>query len=149
MEGNITKEGIRADLEGMKEAGIGGLLFMDGRLTNPSGPERFMSDSWIDLFAFMVEEAGRLGLEINLNNDPGWAGSGGPWITPALATRRVIFAEKCDRRRRSGSLESPQAFRNSAQSLQGYCSSCLSAGEHRSPQLPHTQFWFDQILRGL
>jgi hypothetical protein len=93
MEGNITKEGIRADLEGMKEAGIGGLLFMDGSLTNPPGPERFMSDSWIDLFAFMVEEAGRLGLEINLNNDPGWAGSGGPWITPELATQRVIFAE--------------------------------------------------------
>lgn len=93
MEGNITKEGIRADLEGMKEAGIGGLLFMDGCLTNPFGPERFMSESWIDLFAFMVEEAGRLGLEINLNNDPGWAGSGGPWITPELATQRVIFAE--------------------------------------------------------
>jgi len=93
MEGNITKEGIRADLAGMKEAGIGGLLFMDGSLNNPPGPERFMSDSWKDMFVFMVEEAGRLGLEINLNNAPGWAGSGGPWITPELATQRVIFAE--------------------------------------------------------
>ena len=93
MEGSITKEGIRADLEGMKEAGIGGLIFMDGCLNNPTGPERFMSDSWINLFAFMVQEADRLGLEINLNNDPGWAGSGGPWVTPELATQRVIFAE--------------------------------------------------------
>ena len=24
----------------------------------------------------------RLGLEINMNNDAGWNGSGGPWITP-------------------------------------------------------------------
>jgi hypothetical protein len=93
MEGNITKEGIRADLAGMKNAGIGGLLFMDGSLNNPSGPERFMSDSWISLFTFMVEEAGRLGLEINLNNAPGWAGSGGPWITPELATQRVLVSE--------------------------------------------------------
>jgi hypothetical protein len=93
MEGNITKEGISADLAGMKEAGIGGLLFMDGSLNNPSGPQRFMSESWIDLFSFMVEEANRLGLEINLNNAPGWAGSGGPWITPELATQRVIVAE--------------------------------------------------------
>jgi len=93
LEGNITREGIRADLAGMKEAGIGGLLFMDGDVGNPPGPERFMSESWKDLFVFMVEEAARLGLEINLNNAPGWAGSGGPWITPELATQRVIFAE--------------------------------------------------------
>lgn len=93
MEGNITREGIRADLHAMKEQGIGGMLFMDGALNNPSGPERFLSDSWIELFVFMVEEADRLGLEINLNNAPGWAGSGGPWITPEYATKRVIIAE--------------------------------------------------------
>jgi len=93
LEGNITKEGISADLAGMKEGGIGGLLFMDGNVGGPAGPERFMSESWKDLFVFMVEEAGRLGLEINLNNAPGWAGSGGPWITPELAAQRVIFAE--------------------------------------------------------
>ena len=93
MEGNVTREGISADLLAMKEAGIGGLLFMDGGLGNPPGPQRFMSASWLELFSFLVEEAGRLGLEINLNNAPGWAGSGGPWIKPEQATQTVIVAE--------------------------------------------------------
>lgn len=93
MEGNITKEGITADIEGMKQAGIRGLLFMDGALGNPAGPQRFMSESWLELFSHMLEEAERLGMEVNLNNDPGWAGSAGPWITPELATQKVIIAQ--------------------------------------------------------
>ena len=80
MEGNITKEGITADLEAMKQAGIRGLLFMDGALGNPVGPHRFMSESWLEMFNHMLAEADRLGIEVNLNNDPGWAGSAGPWI---------------------------------------------------------------------
>jgi len=93
MEGNITKEGITADLEAMKQSGIHGLLFMDGALGNPVGPHRFMSSSWVELFNHMLTEADRLGLEINLNNDPGWAGSGGPWVKPEQASQRVIIWE--------------------------------------------------------
>ena len=60
---------------------------------NPGGPHRFMSDSWRAMFKHMASEADRLGLEINLNNDPGWAGSGGPWITPELAAQKVVASE--------------------------------------------------------
>ena len=93
MDGNITKEGITADIEAMKQAGIRGLLFMDGSLGNPVGPQRFMSESWLDLFNHMLAEAGRLGLQVNLNNDPGWAGSAGPWIKPEQATQKVVVAQ--------------------------------------------------------
>lgn len=82
LEGNVSREGITADLEAMHRAGIGGLLFMDGDMGNPAGPHRFMSESWRAMFKHMVAEADRLGLAINLNNDPGWAGSGGPWVKP-------------------------------------------------------------------
>ena len=90
MEGNISKEGITADLEGMKQAGIRGLIFMDGSLGNPVGPHRFMSESWLELFHHMLAEADRLGLEVNVNNDPGWAGSGGPWVNPNWPPRRSL-----------------------------------------------------------
>ena len=93
LEGNVTREGITADLEAMRRAGVGGLLFMDGNMGNPVGPHRFMSESWRAMFKHMVSEADRLGLEINLNNDPGWAGSGGPWITPELAAQKVVTSE--------------------------------------------------------
>jgi hypothetical protein len=93
LEGNVTRDGITADLEAMQRAGIGGLLFMDGDMGNPAGPHRFMSESWREMFRHMVSEADRLGLEINMNNDPGWAGSGGPWVKPEQAAQRVVVSE--------------------------------------------------------
>ena len=93
LEGNVTREGITADLEAMRRAGIGGLLFMDGDMGNPKGPHRFMSESWRAMFKHMVSEADRLGLKINLNNCPGWAGSGGVWVKPEQASQRVVTAQ--------------------------------------------------------
>ena len=91
--GNVTKEGITADLEAMKRAGIGGCLFMDGHLGNPSGPAGFMTPLWRDLFKHMLKEADRVGLEVNVNNAPGWQGSGGPWNKPEQAAQKVVFSE--------------------------------------------------------
>jgi hypothetical protein len=93
LEGNVTREGITADLEAMRRAGVGGLLFMDGAMGNPPGPHRFMSASWRAMFRHMLAEADRLGLQVNLNNCPGWAGSGGPWNTPEQASQRVVTSE--------------------------------------------------------
>lgn len=93
LEGNVTREGITADLEAMQRAGIGGLLFMDGDMGNPKGTHRFMSESWRTMFKYMVSEAHRLELKINLNNDPGWAGSGGPWVKPKQASQKVVISE--------------------------------------------------------
>ena len=93
LDGNVTREGITADLEAMQRAGIGGALIMDGALGNPDGPVRFLSDEWRQLFQHFVAESARLGLEVNMNNDAGWAGSGGPWVKPEQATRKVVMTE--------------------------------------------------------
>ena len=78
LNGNITREGITADLEAMQRAGIGGVLIMEVDQGVPKGPVPFMSDTWQDLFQHVVTEARRLGLEVNMNDDAGWNGSGGP-----------------------------------------------------------------------
>jgi len=93
LDGNVTPAGITADLEAMKDAGIGGLLFMDGSLGMPPGPYRFMSGGWQQQFRHMVAEARRLGLSINLNNGAGWAGSGGPWVSPEYASQVVVHSQ--------------------------------------------------------
>src|SRR5262249_42034299 len=41
----------------------------------------------------LCAEAHRLGLEVNMNNDPGWCGSGGPWVTPELSMQKVVWTE--------------------------------------------------------
>ncbi len=93
LNGNITREGITADLEAMKRVGIGGVLIMEVDQGTPAGPIAFAGKEWRELFAFVCQEAHRLGLEVNMNNDAGWCGSGGPWITPDLAMQKVVFSE--------------------------------------------------------
>src|SRR5258706_9421602 len=89
LDGNITREGITADLEAMHRVGIGGALLMDITQDIPAGPVRFGSQEWRQMFAHTVAEAQRLGLKISMNNAPGWSGSGGPWITPDLAMQKL------------------------------------------------------------
>ena len=78
LNGNITREGITADLEAMKRVGIGGVLIMEVDQGAPLGPVPFAGEKWRELFKHVVSEADRLGLEVNMNDDAGWNGSGGP-----------------------------------------------------------------------
>lgn len=91
---NVTREGITADLEAMKRVGIAGVLIMDvDEGTPPSfNGSKFGDAQWYDLFKFACEEANRLGIEVNMTNDAGWCGSGGPWITPELSMQVVIWS---------------------------------------------------------
>jgi hypothetical protein len=90
LNGNLSSNGITADLEAMQRAGIGGVLYMETDQGAPAGPARFAGPLWRDLVKHICSEAHRLGLEINMNNDAGWCGSGGPWITPELSMQVVV-----------------------------------------------------------
>ncbi|MCL5282536.1 MAG: hypothetical protein M1376_21825 [Planctomycetes bacterium] len=93
MDGNISREGITADLEAMQRAGIGGVILMEVDVGIPRGPVRFMSEPWRTLFKHAVNEAERLGLEITLNAGPGWTGSGGPWVKPEQSMQHLVASE--------------------------------------------------------
>jgi len=93
LNGNITAEGITADLEAMQRDGIGGVLIMEVDQGVPEGKVGFMSEQWRALFRHVIQEATRLGLEVNMNNDAGWNGSGGPWIQPQQSMQKVVFSE--------------------------------------------------------
>jgi len=89
---NVTNAGITADLEAMKAVGIAGVLIMDVDQGTPASfnGARFGDSKWYELFKFACSEAHRLGMHINMTNDAGWCGSGGPWITPELSMQRVV-----------------------------------------------------------
>jgi len=93
MDGNMTREGLTADLESMKQAGIGGGIFLEVNVGIPRGPVEFMSPQWQELFQHAVREADRLGLRITLNVGPGWTGSGGPWIKPQQSMQHLVSSE--------------------------------------------------------
>jgi len=113
LNSNITREGITADLEAMKRVGIGGVLIMEVDQGAPVGKAAFMGDQWRSLFKFAVAEASRLGLEINMNDDAGWNGSGGPWITPEQSMQKIVWSETdvAGPRRFEGVLPQPETIR--------------------------------------
>ena len=89
MNGNVTKDGITADLEAMARVGIGGVQIFDAGLALPKGPVAFATEAWYDCLAHANREAKRLGLELCIANCSGWTSSAGPWITPELAMKFV------------------------------------------------------------
>lgn len=94
-DGNLTREGVTADLEAMARVGIGGVIIMEVDQGIPRGPVRFMSSAWRDMFDFVLAEADRLGITVCMNNDAGWTGSGGPWITPEQSMQMVTWSTTC------------------------------------------------------
>ncbi len=114
MNGNLSKEGITADLEGMKRAGLGGALIMEVDQNVPAGPVKFMGEQWWQLTGHAIAEADRLGLEIDLSNCAGWSSSGGPWITPELSMQKVVSTEQTVQgpSQFSAVLQKPQVFIN-------------------------------------
>jgi hypothetical protein len=94
MNGNVTREGITADLEAMQRVGIGGAQIFNVDCGIPPGPVKMISPEWHAMVAHAVKEADRLGLEVCLHNCGGWSSSGGPWNTPANAMQQLTFSEQ-------------------------------------------------------
>jgi len=100
---NVTKSGITRDLEAMKDAGLSGATIFniqdvgwdcEERMTTPLCPGmEYMNDKWWDLVSFAASEAKRLGLELGIHNCPGYSTSGGPWITPELGMKKLVWAK--------------------------------------------------------
>jgi len=82
MDGHLTPEGMKADLESLKRAGIGGGIYLEVDIGIPSGPVPFMSEPWQQMVADAFGQADALGLEIALGAGAGWCCAGGPWVKP-------------------------------------------------------------------
>ena len=85
----------------------------------PKGPARFLSPQWREMIQHAVKEATRLGITINMNNDGGWCGSGGPWITPELSMQMMVWSETALQgpKNFSGTLPQPKTVENYYQDI--------------------------------
>ncbi len=92
MDGNLSKESITKDLESMKEAGIGYVVYLEVNVGVPRGKVDFLSEEWKDLFGHAVKECERLGIFITLGTGPGWCGSGGPWVEGAQSMQHLVYS---------------------------------------------------------
>lgn len=99
MNGNVSREGIRLDLEWMHRVGIGGAQNFQADL-GPIGPGKvvdqplgFMTPAWKDHFRYAATLADRLGLELAIAGSPGWSESGGPWVPIEQSMKKYVWTE--------------------------------------------------------
>ncbi|HEX3728682.1 MAG TPA: glycosyl hydrolase, partial [Opitutaceae bacterium] len=93
ISGNISSQGISADLAAMKAIGLGGAQVFTVDQSDVKGPVVFMSPQWRALVKQAITESDRLGLELSIEDGEGWSESGGPWVTPAQSMQKVVWAE--------------------------------------------------------
>lgn len=93
MDGNLDKEAMTKDLESMKAVGISHVVFLEVNVGIPRGKVDFMSDEWLDCFAYLEKECRRLEIGITLGVGPGWTGSGGPWVEGYESMQHLVGSE--------------------------------------------------------
>lgn len=97
MFGAVSKEGITADLEAMKQAGLGGTYLMPikGIKEGPqyNGKAQQLTPEWWEMVRFSMEEADRLGLKLGMHICDGFALAGGPWISPKESMQKVVWSD--------------------------------------------------------
>lgn len=93
---NITREGITSDLEWMKRVGIGGMQLADVNFGMGQTVEEkivFGTPAWLEAVRHAAAEADRLGLEMALFSSAGWSLTGGPWVKPEQAMKKLVWSE--------------------------------------------------------
>lgn len=98
MHAAVSKEGITADLESMKNAGIGGAYLMpigDTSVKLPFGhPVRQLTPEWWDMVNHAMKEAKRFKLKLAMHFSDGFALGGGPWITPEQSMQKMTWSKR-------------------------------------------------------
>jgi hypothetical protein len=95
MNGNITQEGITADLEWMHRVGLGGYQNFDAALQTPQVvPKRlaYMTPEWKEAFKHAILLGDKLGMEMAIAGSPGWSESGGPWVPGPEGMKKYVWS---------------------------------------------------------
>jgi hypothetical protein len=93
---NVTREGITKDLEWMQRVGIGGFQAFDVSIGGGQTIEKkvkFMTPEWLELIKHTAAEADRLGLEMTMVTAAGWSETGGTWVKPQEAMKKIVWSK--------------------------------------------------------
>ncbi|WP_346238570.1 glycosyl hydrolase [Niabella insulamsoli] len=97
MHAAVSKEGITADLEGMKKVGIAGAYLVcifdtTSKIPYPD-PARQLSPQWWSLVNHAMKECKRLDLKLAFHVSDGFALAGGPWINPEQSMQKLVWTK--------------------------------------------------------
>ncbi|MBQ2209334.1 MAG: DNA-binding protein [Prevotella sp.] len=97
MYGAVSEEGIRADLQAMKDVGLGGCYLMPirGAVERPEyeGKADALTPNFWRMVDVALAQADSLGLGMGIHVCDGFALAGGPWIKPEESMQKIVFCE--------------------------------------------------------
>ncbi len=97
MYGAVSEAGIKADLQAMKDVGLGGCYLMPIRGAAERPEYEGQADALSEQFWRMVDcaltQADSLGLGMGIHVCDGFALAGGPWITPDESMQKIVFCD--------------------------------------------------------
>ena len=96
MNGNITQEGIKLDLEWMHRAGLAGFQNFDAALSTPQVVKdrlAYMTPPWKDAFKYAISFGDQQGMEMAIAGSPGWSETGGPWVPASQGMKKYVWSE--------------------------------------------------------
>lgn len=116
MNGNVTKEGIYKDILWMNRIGIGGFHHFDAGMTTAQVVDKrlmYMDAGWKDAFKYATHLADSLGMEMAVASAPGWSSTGGPWVKPENAMKKLTWREMIIKGGAKVSVKLPDAWETS------------------------------------
>ena len=97
MYGAVSEEGVKADLQAMKDVGLGGCYLMPirGAAERPEyeGKADALSDNFWRMIDLALVQADSLGLGMGIHICDGFALAGGPWISPEESMQKIVFCD--------------------------------------------------------
>jgi hypothetical protein len=97
MYGAVSEAGIKADLQAMKDVGLGGCYLMPIRGAAERPEYEGQADALSEQFWRMVDcaltQADSLGLGMGIHVCDGFALAGGPWISPDESMQKIVFCD--------------------------------------------------------
>lgn len=97
LDGNITPEGIDRELDWFDRIGIGGFQLFD--VAQPGMPQvvkkrlMYMHPDWQAAFRRAIAGAQKRGMQAGIASSPGWSETGGPWVGPESAMKKLVWSE--------------------------------------------------------
>lgn len=93
MDGEVSLDGIRKDLLWMDAVGIAGFHQFDaGGVNMPKAAafkRPYLTESWKEAYRYAIALADSLGMEVTVASAPGWSSTGGPWVSPEDAMKKL------------------------------------------------------------
>ena len=141
MYGAVSEQGIHADLQAMKDVGLGGCYLMPIRGTQErpeyQGRAQQLTPAFWKMIDYAMQQSDSLGLEMGIHICDGFALAGGPWITPAESMQKVVWSDTLVTiTRQEATVPVPRA----ATGYEGYYEDIATFAVQAEQPLPAAQF---------